>query len=241
MQWAGLLYLRGIWINRSIPRAKAMPEPLENRPKPRLRGVLHQAAFFVALVVGTLLVIFADGTRASLAAAAFAGSVAAMLGVSALYHRITWSPSVRPWMRRLDHAGIYLLIAGSYTPVGLLTLSGTMRTVVLAVVWGGAALAIALKFAWVAAPKWLAVVIGLALGWIGVVAMPQVWKHAGPAAAALLAAGGLAYTAGAIVYGRKRPDPVPLVFGYHELFHALTLVAVACQYVAIAFSVIRVG
>jgi hemolysin III len=144
-------------------------------------------------------------------------------------------------MRRLDHAGIYLLIAGSYTPVGLLTLSGTMRTVVLAVVWGGAALAIALKFAWVAAPKWLAVVIGLALGWIGVVAMPQVWKHAGPAAAVLLGAGGLAYSAGAIVYARKRPDPVPLVFGYHELFHALTLVAVACQYIAIAFFVIRVG
>jgi hemolysin III len=218
-----------------------MPEPLENRPKPRLRGVLHQAAFSVALVVGALLVIFAHGTRASLAAAVFAGSVAAMLGTSALYHRITWSPRVRPWMRRLDHAGIYLLIAGSYTPVGLLTLSGRMRTVVLTVVWAGAALAIALKFAWVAAPKWLSVVIAIALGWIGVVAMPQIWKDAGPVAVALLSAGGLAYTAGAIVYARRRPEPVPEVFGYHELFHALTIVAVACQYVAIAFFVIRVG
>jgi hemolysin III len=218
-----------------------MLEPLENRPKPRLRGVLHEAAFSVALVVGTLLVVFADGKRASLAAGVFAGSVAAMLGTSALYHRITWSPRVRPWMRRLDHAGIYLLIAGSYTPVGLLTLSGTLRTVVLAVVWTGAALAIAVKFVWVDAPKWLSAVIGLALGWIGVAAMPQVWRHAGPAAVVLLAAGGLAYTAGAIVYARRRPDPVPHVFGYHELFHALTLVAVSCQYVAIAFFVIRVG
>src|SRR2546423_1430461 len=218
-----------------------MPELLENRPKPRLRGVLHQAAFSVALVIGTLLVVSADGTRASVAASVFAGSVAAMLGMSALYHRITWSPRVRPWMRRLDHAGIYLLIAGSYTPVGLLTLSGRMRVVVLAVVWSGALLAIGLKFAWVTAPKWVSVVIAIALGWVGVVAMPDVWRHAGPAAAALLAGGGLAYTAGAIVYARKRPDPVPLVFGYHELFHALTLVAVACQYVAIAFFVIRVG
>jgi hemolysin III len=218
-----------------------MLEPLENRPKPRLRGVLHQAAFLVALVVGTLLVVSADGKRASLAAAVFAGSVAAMLGTSALYHRITWSPRVRPWMRRLDHAGIYLLIAGSYTPVGLLTLSGTLRTVVLAVVWSGVALAIAVKFVWVDAPKWLSVVIAIALGWIGVAAMPQVWTHAGPAAVVLLAAGGVAYTAGAIVYARRRPDPVPQVFGYHELFHALTLVAVSCQYVAIAFFVIRVG
>jgi hemolysin III len=218
-----------------------MLEPLENRPKPRLRGVLHQAAFLVALVVGTLLVVSADGKRASLAAAVFAGSVAAMLGTSALYHRITWSPRVRPWMRRLDHAGIYLLIAGSYTPVGLLTLSGMLRTVVLAVVWSGVALAIAVKFVWVDAPKWLSVVIAIALGWIGVAAMPQVWTHAGPAAVVLLAAGGVAYTAGAIVYARRRPDPVPQVFGYHELFHALTLVAVSCQYVAIAFFVIRVG
>jgi hemolysin III len=218
-----------------------MLEPLENRPKPRLRGVLHQAAFLVALVVGTLLVVSAVGWRASLAAAVFAGSVAAMLGTSALYHRITWSPRVRPWMRRLDHAGIYLLIAGSYTPVGLLTLSGTLRTVVLAVVWSGVALAIAVKFVWVDAPKWLSVVIAIVLGWIGVAAMPQVWTHAGPAAVVLLAAGGIAYTAGAIVYARRRPDPVPQVFGYHELFHALTLVAVSCQYVAIAFFVIRVG
>src|SRR5438034_2228585 len=141
------------------------------RVRPRLRGVLHQIAFFVALVVGTLLVVFADGTRASTAAAIFAGSVVVMLGASALYHRVTWSVRARPWMRRLDHAGIYLLIAGTYTPVGLLTLRGTMRDVVLGVVWSGAAAAIILKFVWVAAPKWLSAVIGISLGWVGVAAM----------------------------------------------------------------------
>jgi hemolysin III len=192
-------------------------------------------------VAGTLLVVYADGARASAAAAVFAGSVAAMLGASALYHRVTWSPRARPWMRRLDHAGIYLLIAGTYTPVGLLAVRGTMRDVVLAVVWTGAAAAILLKFAWVGAPKWLSAVLGVALGWAGVAAMPQVAQHAGAAAVVLLAIGGVAYTAGAIVYARRRPDPVPAVFGYHELFHALTIVAVVCQYVAIAFFVVRVG
>jgi hemolysin III len=215
--------------------------PVPPRQRPRLRGVLHEVAFFIALVVGTLLVTHTDGPRASAAAAVFAGSVAAMLGASALYHRVTWSVRARPWMRRLDHAGIYLLIAGTYTPVGLLTLRGTMRDVVLGVVWTGAAAAIVLKFVWVAAPKWLSAVIGISLGWVGVAAMPQVARYAGATAAVLLAAGGVAYPAGAFVSARRRPDPVPAVFGYHELFHALTLVAVACQYVAIAFFVVRVG
>ncbi len=209
--------------------------------RPLLRGVLHEVAFFVALVVGVLLVIYADGARASTAAAIFATSVVTMLGASALYHRVTWSVRVRPWMRRIDHAGIYLLISGTYTPVGLLTLRGTMRDVVLGVVWTGAAAAIAMKFIWVGAPKWLSAVTGIALGWAGVAAMPQVAKYAGVTAVTLLGVGGLAYTLGAIVYARRRPDPVPSVFGYHEVFHALTLVAVTCQYVAIAFFVVKVG
>ena len=215
--------------------------PVPPKVKPRLRGVLHEVAFFVALIVGVLLVIYADGARASTAAAVFAGSVVAMLGASALYHRVTWSVRARPWMRRLDHAGIYLLIAGTYTPVGLLTLRGTMREVVLLVVWIGAAAAILMKFVWVGAPKWLSAVTGIALGWAGVAAMPQVARYAGATAVVLLGIGGLAYTAGAVVYARRRPDPIPAVFGYHEVFHALTLVAVSCQYVAIAFFVVRVG
>jgi hemolysin III len=211
------------------------------RAKPLLRGVLHQVSFFVALAVGALVVAFADGTRATVSAAIFAASVVAMLGASALYHRVTWSPTVRPWMRRVDHAGIYVLIAGTYTPVGLIVVHGVLRNIVLVIVWSGAAAAILLKFIWVRAPKWLSAATGLAVGWAGVAAMPQVVQNAGWPAFALLAAGGLAYSAGAVVYAVRRPDPAPDVFGYHELFHALTIVAVACQYVAIAFWVVRVG
>src|SRR3977135_1497584 len=123
--------------------------------RPLLRGTLHQGAFMVALVVGALLIADADGGRPRLAATVFAVSVVTMLGARALYPRITWSPRLRPWMRRIDHAGIYLLIAGTYTPVGLLSLHGTLQHVTLAIIWAGAVVAIVLKFAWVSAPKWL--------------------------------------------------------------------------------------
>jgi hemolysin III len=123
-------------------------------------------------------------------------------------------------MRRADHAGVFLLIAGTYTPVALISLNGSWRIVVLATVWTGAAAATVAKCCWVAAPKWIAALIGITLGWVGVA--------------------GLAYTAGAVIYARRRPDPAPLVFGYHELFHALTILALACQYAAIAFYVVRV-
>jgi hemolysin III len=209
--------------------------------RPLLRGVLHEVGLGAALVVGTLLIVGADPGRASVAAAAFAGSVAAMLAFSTLYHRVMWGPRGRLWMRRIDHAGIYLLIAGTYTAVGLLSLHGAMQWTLLAVVWAGALVAALVRFCWIEAPKWLSVVIALALGWVGVAALPQLEQSAGPAAVALLAAGGVAYTAGAVVYARRRPDPVPHVFGYHELFHALTLVAITCQYVAIAFFVVRSG
>jgi hemolysin III len=210
-------------------------------PRPLLRGVLHQAAFSASLVVGTLLIVGADGARRHAAAAVFAGSVAACFGASALYHRVTWTPQLRLWMRRVDHAGVYLLIAGTYTPVCLLVLDGAWRLVVLVMVCVGAGAAVVLKFAWVDAPKWLAAALGIALGWAGVAVLPQLVARLDPAAVALLGVGGVAYTAGAIIYARRRPNPLPAVFGYHELFHVLTIVAVACQYVAIAFFVIRVG
>ena len=209
--------------------------------KPRLRGVLHQAAFVIAVALAPLLIVAADGGRARLAAAVFAGSVAACFGASALYHRVTWKPRARLWMRRIDHAGVYLLIAGTYTPVSLLVLRGAWRPVVLTIIWAGAAAAITLKFVWVAAPKWLAAAIGIALGWVAVIVLPQLVGRVNLAAVILLIAGGLAYTVGAVVYVRRRPDPVPAVFGYHELFHSLTIVGVACQYVAIAFFIVRVG
>jgi hemolysin III len=209
------------------------------RAKPLLRGVLHQAAFFVSLAVAPLLIFGADGGRARLAAAVFAGSVAACFGASALYHRVTWTPGVRLWMRRVDHAGVYVLIAGTYTPVSLLVLRGAWRPTILAIVWTGAAAAIVLKFVWVGAPKWLAAAIGIALGWVAVAALPQLISRIDPVGVTLLVVGGLVYTAGAVVYARRRPDPAPAVFGYHELFHALTIVAVVCQYVAIGVFVVR--
>jgi len=207
--------------------------------RPLLRGALHGGGFVVAVLAGALLLGTLHGVRLA-AAAVFAASAAAMLGVSTLYHRVTWSPRARLRMRRADHAGIYLLIAGTYTPVGLLVLNGALQWVVLGIVWIGAGLAILTKVCWVHAPRALAVVFAVALGWVGVLAIPQLADKAGTTAVALLAAGGIAYTAGALVYARRRPDLIPHVFGYHEVFHALTLVALACQYVAIAFFVVRV-
>jgi hemolysin III len=221
------------------PAAASAPTFPRARP-PLLRGVLHAVAFPVAAVVGSVFVVSVDSSRVG-PAAAFAAAAAVMLGASALYHRVAWSPPWRLWMRRVDHTGIYLLIAGTYTPVGLLSLGGPLRDVVLVVVWSGAAAAIVTKICWVHSPKWLSAGVGLALGWVAVAAMPQLARNAGIPAVSLLAAGGAAYTVGAVVYARRRPDPLPNVFGYHELFHALTLVALACQYVAIAFFVVRVG
>jgi hemolysin III len=206
--------------------------------RPRLRGVFHQYAFFVSIVLGATLVAVASGAGERISAAVFAASVAAMFGVSALYHRVTWQMSVRRWMRRLDHAAIYLLIAGTYTPFGLLALSGAWRWTVLPVIWAGALAAIVFKLAWVDAPKWASAVIGVTLGWVGVVALPQLWDRVGSVGVALLGAGGVLYTAGALVYARRRPDPVPSVFGYHELFHALVVAAAGCQYAAVALFVV---
>ncbi len=208
------------------------------RVKPRLRGVSHQWAFFLAVPLGVVLGLAAETPRARIAAAVFAASVVAMFGASALYHRVTWSPRRRPWLRRVDHAGIYCLIAGTYTPFGLLVLEDDWRITVLAIVWTGAFAAIVLKFAWVGAPKWLAAVIGISLGWVGVVVYPQLVARTGIFASLLVLAGGLCYTAGAIIYARRRPDPFPTVFGYHELFHALVIAAVAFQYAAVALFVV---
>jgi hemolysin III len=160
-----------------------------------------------------------------------------MLGASALYHRVTWSASLRPWLRRLDHAGIFGLIAGTYTPFGLLVLQGAWQISILAIVWSGALAAILLKFVWVAAPRWLAAAIGLALGWIGVAIFPQIVARAGLLASLLVFAGGLCYTVGALVYAWRKPDPRPAIFGYHELFHAFVLAAVGFQYAAVALLV----
>ena len=201
--------------------------------RPRLRGVLHQYAFVVSLGLGVGLVLGADGSRERAAAAVFAATVSAMLGTSALYHRVIWPPGPRRWIRRLDHAAIFLVIAGTYTPFGLLALDGAWQVAVLTVIWSGCLIALVLRIAWLDAPRWLMAVLAVALGWAGVAALPEIARHTGVGELTLLAIGGVLYTAGAVIYAAKRPDPVPAVFGYHELFHALVVAAAACQYAAV--------
>jgi hemolysin III len=208
--------------------------------KPKLRGVFHELGFYAALGLGAAIVVTSEPGRARIAAVVFSSCVAGCFGASALYHRPTWKPTVRAWLTRLDHAGVYLLIAGTYTPFGLLVMSPHWAVPVLAVVWGGTIAAIVLKLSWVQMPKWLSAGIGVALGWVGVVAFSQLLKL-DVVGLLLVLAGGLLYTAGAVVYARRRPDPVPHVFGYHELFHTLTLAAAGCQYASIAFFVLPRG
>ena len=202
--------------------------------RPSLRGVVHQWSFFVALVAGTALVVWAPAGRATAACAVYAVALAGLLGTSALYHRGNWQPRARAWLRRLDHAMIFVLIAGTYTPFALLVLDGTLSDVVLIGVWSGAAAGIVFTLLWVEAPKWLTAGAYVALGWFSIIAVPQITERAGAGALVLLAVGGLAYTAGAVVYARRRPDPRPATFGYHEIFHVLVVVAAAAHFTAVA-------
>jgi len=210
------------------------------RVKPKLRGVFHELGFYFALAVGPALVLTTDDDRARAAAAIFAGCVAACFGASALYHRPTWQPATRARLAHVDRAGIFLLVAGSYVPFGLLVMSPEWAVPILAVVWGGALMAILLNLLWPSAPKLLSAAIALGLGWTSAIAVPQLLKLPLPGIA-LVVAGGLLYTAGAIVYMRRRADLIPQLFGYHELFHVLTVAAVGCQYAAIAFFVLPRG
>jgi hemolysin III len=205
----------------------------EERVRPRFRGVTHKYAFYASLITGAVLLLVAPTRKAGAAAAIYAASVSALFGTSALYHRITWKPTARRWMRRLDHSMIFVLIAGTYTPFALLVLHGTLATVVLAVVWGGALVGIGLKLVWIDAPKWLIAGVYLALGWVGIVTIPQLASRAGAGAVTLLMIGGLLYTAGAVIYAVRRPDPSPKVFGYHEIFHLLVIAAAATHYAAV--------
>jgi hemolysin III len=207
---------------------------LDAPKKPQFRGVLHQIAFFVSLIAGGVLVALAPSPPAMLAAAIYAGSLSALLGTSALYHRVTWSVSARRWMGRLDHSMINVLIAGTFTPFALVVLSKDMGGLLLEMVWTGALIGILLHVFWLDAPKWLSAVLYVALGRMGVVAAPQVIERAGWTVAGLVLAGGLLYTAGALVYAMRRPDPAPASFGYHEVFHALVVAASGLHFGAIA-------
>jgi len=206
-------------------------------PRPALRGLLHLGAFVVAVALGVALVLVA-GRQDAPAFAVYGLAVAGLFGVSALYHRGRWQPVVRARLSRADHSMIFVLIAGTYTPVCVYVLDGTLGAVLLAVVWTGALMAAALELRPAAAPRWAIVVLAISLGWVALPALPAVLGEVGWVATALIGLGGVFYTVGALIYARRRPDPFPAIFGYHEVFHALTIAGAAVHYAVIAFWVL---
>jgi hemolysin III len=209
--------------------------------KPRLRGVFHEYAFFVSLATGAALIVAASGGKARVAAAIYAGAVSALLGTSALYHRVTWRPRARRWMRRLDHSMIFVMIAGTYTPVALLALKGALANTILVVLWCGALGGVIFKLLWIDAPKWLFATVYTLLGLVTAAVFGELPASIGWLGVSGLAVGGLLYLVGAVVYASGRPNPWPKTFGYHEIFHALVVVAAGLQYAVIAFAVVPRG
>ncbi|RKQ87437.1 hemolysin III [Solirubrobacter pauli] len=208
---------------------------------PRLRGVSHAYAFFVAVVAAALLIVFTPGREPRMAAAVYGIGLCALFGGSALYHRWRWNPSWRPWLRRVDHSMIYVFIAATYTPVGWLVLSGATQWIVLISVWAGAAAGVTLSIAWINAPRWLCAICYLALGWVAVVAFPQMQSELATVPLTLIGLGGLLYTIGAVIYAMGRPNPWPKVFGFHEIFHVFVILAAVAHFVAMAGWIVPSG
>jgi hemolysin III len=211
-------------------------QSLSHRPKPLLRGASHAIAVWFTLGASVLLARRAASDRAAVAAVVYGATLISLFAVSAIYHRVTWSPPARAVMRRLDHAAIFLLIAGTYTPLCLL-LGGTRGSVMLAAIWAGAGLGIVQSMFWISAPKALVTALCVALGWMAVAVVRELGASVGAGGIALLVAGGLLYSAGAVVYALRRPDPAPAIFGYHEIFHALVIAAATCHFVVVASAV----
>ncbi|GAC1546419.1 MAG: hemolysin III family protein [Myxococcales bacterium] len=207
--------------------AKGPPEGIQE--KPLLRGVSHQIAFFFAIAAAGVLLSLARGPRATWGAAAYGASLVALLGTSALYHRVQWRPRPRAWMRRLDHSAIFVLIAGTFTPFSLL-LPGRRAAIALTLIWAGAALGFAQSLIWVNAPKPIVAVLCVVMGWSAIPLMGSIRAATGTIGLELLLAGGVFYSLGALAYALRRPNPVPGVFGYHEVFHALVIVASVCHF-----------
>lgn len=211
-----------------------MIETTQPELKPRLRGVLHEIAFFVSLVSGAWLIWDAPTASSKVICLIYALAISGLFGVSALFHRVNWGPVGRRRMRRADHSTIFIAIAGSYTAVAGLALHGWAQAAILLIVWIGAAVGITVRQLWLDAPKWAIALPYIVVGWAAVAVLPQLFRALGPGGFTLLLVGGLAYSAGAIVYSAKKPNPVPGVFGYHEVFHACTIVGATCHYIVIA-------
>jgi hemolysin III len=209
--------------------------------QPKLRGWLHAATFPIAVAAGVALVTFAPTTRAKVTAGIFALTAALLFGVSALYHRGHWSQRGRTVLRRLDHASIFLIIAGTYTPFTILLLDSQDARILLTLVWAGALLGVVFRVLWVGAPRWLYLPVYVALGWAAVFWLPTLAARGGAAVFVLIVSGGLLYSAGAVVYGLKWPDPSPRWFGFHEIFHACTLAGFAAHYVGVWLAAFGIG
>lgn len=226
----------------SVPeRAAQTAGDLFEAVKPKLRGWLHLGTAPVALAAGIVLVALSPTVPALAAAAIYALSSVLLFSTSAIYHVGRWSPRAQRLLRRMDHSNIYLIIAGTYTPFIVLVLDGTLRTAMLALVWGGAIAGVAFKLLWLNAPRWLSTALYLAIGWVAVLFIPELVHGTHPATWTLILAGGVLYSTGAVVYGLKRPDPAPRWFGFHEIFHSLTIAAFVCHYVAVSFVVYTTG
>jgi len=214
--------------------------PVASPTRPRLRGWLHLGAFPAVLVAGLVLVALGPTVQARLACTVYVATSGLLFGISGTYHRQRSSRIIQV-LRRFDHANIYLIIAGTYTPFVVLTLDGAVRIWVLAAVWTGAVAGVVFRMVWIGAPRWLYVALYIVLGWVAVLFLPQFLSGAGVAACTLVALGGVAYSVGGVVYGLRRPNPWPRWFGFHEVFHACTLAAYVLQYVAVSLVVYRVG
>ncbi|MDR1189929.1 MAG: hemolysin III family protein [Bifidobacteriaceae bacterium] len=219
----------------SQPTATAVSDP---EPKPRLRGWIHAAMFPLTIAAGIVLIVLAKGPGAKAACAVFAATAWLLFATSATYHLGNWGPAWSGALRRLDHSNIALIIAGTYTPLAVLTLPTRTAVLLLCLVWGGALAAILVRMLWLDAPRWSYVPIYLVLGWAAIWFMPQFWR-AGPAIVWLLLAGGIAYTVGAVIYALKRPNPSPRYFGFHEIFHSCTVVGFSCHFVAVMIAALR--
>jgi hemolysin III len=216
-----------------------MPDTPSTPPtaKPKLRGWLHAVMFPLALAAGIVLVALAGTTEARVASAIFAISAALLFGTSAMFHRGNWSPRVHRFLRRMDHSNIFLIIAGTYTPFAVLLLPSSEGRTLLWIVWVGALAGVAFRVFWVSAPRWLYTPIYVALGWVAVFYLPDFVRRGGAAVVALILVGGVFYSVGALIYGLKRPDPSPRWFGFHEVFHSLTVAAFIVHYIAVSITV----
>jgi hemolysin III len=222
----------------SLAPNEAAEPAVVHPPKPLMRGMLHLVAFPVSLVTGAVLLLgVADGPAERWACAVYTTAAAVLFGVSALYHRGSWDAPTHALLRRLDHSNIFLMIAGTYTPLCIALLDGTPQRVVLGVAWLGALAGIVFRVVWLDAPAWLYTPFYVALGWVAVAVMPELAAEGGGGVVALLVIGGVAYSVGGAVYALKRPDPVPAVFGFHEIFHTGTIVGFVCHYAAIVLAV----